>query len=183
MSQRHEFVMLFEQDGVNRRELCRRFGISPTIGYRLWARYRGEGKAGLADRSRRPQRSPARTSGEMEERVLAVRGDPLRPGRLADVIGYCAQGEIDDAPRVRGDVRRRAVHQVAVKHQHGTRFSRRSEDAAPKHLLDRTDQPRMMAEETERLVVGVRSECRARSASLLAPDFLAVAHLRPSAQT
>src|ERR1700720_900954 len=24
----HEFVMLFEQEGVNRRELCRRFGIS-----------------------------------------------------------------------------------------------------------------------------------------------------------
>ena len=32
MSQRHEFVMLFEQEGVNRRELCRRFGISPTVG-------------------------------------------------------------------------------------------------------------------------------------------------------
>ena len=30
MSQRHEFVMLFEQEGVNRRELCRRFGISPA---------------------------------------------------------------------------------------------------------------------------------------------------------
>jgi transposase-like protein len=48
MSQRHEFVMLFEQDGVNRRELCRRFGISPTIGYRLLARWRQEGQAGLA---------------------------------------------------------------------------------------------------------------------------------------
>ena len=73
MSQRHEFVMLFEQDGVNRRELCRRFGISPTIGYRLWARYRQEGHAGLADRSRRPQRSPGRSSAAMEALVLAVR--------------------------------------------------------------------------------------------------------------
>jgi transposase InsO family protein len=73
MSQRHEFVMLFEQDGVNRRELCRRFGISPTIGYRLWARYRGEGTAGLADRTRRPQRSPGRSSAETEAVVLAVR--------------------------------------------------------------------------------------------------------------
>jgi transposase-like protein len=36
MSQWHEFVMLFEQEGVNRRELGRRFGVSPTIGYRLW---------------------------------------------------------------------------------------------------------------------------------------------------
>lgn len=73
MSQRHEFVMLFEPEGVNRRELCRRFGISPTLGYRLWARWRQEGQAGLADRSRRPQRSPARIGAAMEGLVLAVR--------------------------------------------------------------------------------------------------------------
>ncbi len=82
MSQRHEFVMLFDQDGVNRRELCRRFGISPTIGYRLLARHRGEGKTGLGDRSRRPQRSPARSAAEMEAQVLAVRDEhPAWGGR------------------------------------------------------------------------------------------------------
>src|SRR6266404_99348 len=82
MSQRHEFVMLFEQDGVNRRELCRRLGVSPTIGYWLWGCYQQEGKAGLADRSRRPQRSPARTSAEIEEQVLAVRDEhPAWGGR------------------------------------------------------------------------------------------------------
>jgi transposase InsO family protein len=82
MSQRHEFVMLFEQEGVNRRELCRRFGVSPTIGYRLLARYRQEGKAGLADRSRRPQRSPGRSSAAIEGLVLAVRDEhPAWGGR------------------------------------------------------------------------------------------------------
>ena len=82
MSQRHEFVMLFEQEGVNRRELCRRFGISPTIGYRLWARWRQEGKAGLADRSRRPRRSPGRSSADIEALVLAVRDEhPAWGGR------------------------------------------------------------------------------------------------------
>jgi hypothetical protein len=50
MSQWHEFVMLFEQEGVNRRELGRRFGVSPTIGYRLWACWR----TGHAARSIRP---------------------------------------------------------------------------------------------------------------------------------
>jgi transposase len=65
--------MLFERDEVNRRELCRRFGISPTIGYRLWARYRQEGHPGLANRSRRPQHSPGGSSAAVEALVLAVR--------------------------------------------------------------------------------------------------------------
>lgn len=73
MEQRREFVMLFEQEGVNRRALCRRFGISPETGYMLARRYRQEGAAGLADRSRRPQQSPDRTPAAMEELVLSVR--------------------------------------------------------------------------------------------------------------
>src|SRR5277367_69358 len=82
MLQRHEFAMLFEQEGVNRRELCRRFGISPTIGYRLLARWQADGKAGLANRSRRPQHSPGRSSTAMESLVLAVRDEhPAWGGR------------------------------------------------------------------------------------------------------
>jgi transposase InsO family protein len=81
MSQRHEFVMLFGQEGVNRRELCRRFGISPTIGYRLLARWRQEGASGLADRSRPPQCSPGRSAAETEALVLAVREHPAWGGR------------------------------------------------------------------------------------------------------
>ncbi|MDP2409577.1 MAG: IS481 family transposase, partial [Pseudolabrys sp.] len=34
MQQRQEFVRLAIQQGANRRELCRRFGISPEIGYK-----------------------------------------------------------------------------------------------------------------------------------------------------
>ena len=34
MDQRKEFVRLFQQPDVNRRELCRRFGISPKTGYK-----------------------------------------------------------------------------------------------------------------------------------------------------
>lgn len=82
MSLRREFVMLFGREGANRRELCRRFGISPTIGYRLLARYRQEGEAGLADHSRRPQHSPARTPPAVEELVLGVRhANPAWGGR------------------------------------------------------------------------------------------------------
>lgn len=73
MEQRREFVMLFEQDGANRRALCERFGISPETGYALARRYRQEGAAGLADRSRRPKRSPERTPAAMEGLILWVR--------------------------------------------------------------------------------------------------------------
>jgi len=37
MDQRREFVRLALQEGANRRELCRRFGISPDVGYK-WLR-------------------------------------------------------------------------------------------------------------------------------------------------
>ena len=82
MEQRGEFVMLFEREGANRRELCRRFGISPQTGYALVHRYRRAGEAGLADRPRRPKHSPGRTPDEMEALVLSVRDEhPAWGGR------------------------------------------------------------------------------------------------------
>ena len=64
MDQRREFVRLAMQAGVNRRELCRRFGISPDIGYKWLGRFACNGE--LADRSRRPHASPMRTEGPIE---------------------------------------------------------------------------------------------------------------------
>ena len=82
MSQREEFMSLFSQEAANRRELCRRFKISPTVGYRLLQRYRQDGVSGLADRSRRPHHSPERTSAAMEAAVLALRDEnPVWGGR------------------------------------------------------------------------------------------------------
>jgi transposase InsO family protein len=42
-------------------QLCRRFGISRRIGYKWVARFRRAGAPALADRSRRPRRSPRKT--------------------------------------------------------------------------------------------------------------------------
>ena len=72
MDQRREFVRLAMKEGVNRRELCRRFGISPDIGYKWLARQQA-GDAELADRSRRPHGSPRRSEAAIEAQVLAVR--------------------------------------------------------------------------------------------------------------
>jgi transposase InsO family protein len=72
MEQRREFVALAMQEGANRRELCRRFGIHPETGYKWLGRFAG-GDRELSDRSRRPQTSPARTAAAIEAQVLAVR--------------------------------------------------------------------------------------------------------------
>lgn len=72
MGERAEFVRLAMQEGANRRELCRRFGISADVGYKWLSRWRA-GDVDLADRSRRPHVSPLRSSAEIEAAVLAVR--------------------------------------------------------------------------------------------------------------
>ena len=73
MDQRQEFVRLLQQPDVNRRELCRRFGISPKIAYKWLARALAEGKDWAQDRSRRPHLSPARSTEEIETAVLKIR--------------------------------------------------------------------------------------------------------------
>jgi transposase InsO family protein len=72
MDQRREFVRLSLQEGVNRRELCRRFGIAPSVGYKWLARH-AAGDVELADRSRRPRESPGRCAAGIEALVIGVR--------------------------------------------------------------------------------------------------------------
>jgi transposase len=61
-------------------EVCRRHGISRKTFYVYLARYRSEGPAGLAPRSRRPKNSPARTAGEIEALVVRIRDERPRWG-------------------------------------------------------------------------------------------------------
>jgi len=72
-AQREEFVRLASSPGANKRALCRRFGISPDTGYKWLGRYAAAGRAGLADRARRPQSSPERTPAAVEAEVLRIR--------------------------------------------------------------------------------------------------------------
>jgi len=72
MSLRTEFVRLAQHEG-SFAELCRRFRISRKTGYKWLRRFTAQGPDGLADRSRRPQTSPARTEAELEQRVVLIR--------------------------------------------------------------------------------------------------------------
>jgi transposase InsO family protein len=88
MDQRREFVRLAMQERVNRRELCRRFGISPDVGYKWLARLQA-GDVELADRSRRPHGSPRRSEAAIEAQVLMVRD--AHPAWGARKIAHCLQ--------------------------------------------------------------------------------------------
>jgi len=74
------------QEGANRRELCRRFGISPDVGYK-WLRRWQAGDHELADQLRRPKSMPKRSVPEVEARVLAVRDK--HPAWGARKIAHC----------------------------------------------------------------------------------------------
>jgi transposase InsO family protein len=93
-------------EGVNRRELCRRFGIHPTTGYKWLGRSVAGGE--LVDRSRQPHRSPLRTDEAIEASVLAVRD--AHPAWGARKIARCLEREGVDCPAAS------TVHEILRRH-------------------------------------------------------------------
>ena len=53
--------------------LCGEYGISRPTGYEWLGRYRQQGLAGIAERSRRPHHSPERTAEQLEAKVVQLR--------------------------------------------------------------------------------------------------------------
>lgn len=68
---RKEFVLLAQVSGANVALLCRRFEISRKTGYKWLGRYRATGA--VAERSRRPRRSPGQTAQELEQAIMELR--------------------------------------------------------------------------------------------------------------
>jgi transposase InsO family protein len=120
VSIRREFVSLATQEGANRRELCRRFKVSPKTGYKWLERFDGSVDS-LQDRSRRPQRSPAKTCSDIEQAVITLRHQHPEWGgrkiarRLLDV------GKAEVAPST----------VTSILHRHGLVCPHSSEQAAP----------------------------------------------------
>jgi transposase InsO family protein len=73
MDRKRDFVELAAREGVNFRQLCRNFGISPPTGYKWLKRFRGAGLQGLAELPRRPRHSPSKASDEVERLILEAR--------------------------------------------------------------------------------------------------------------
>jgi transposase InsO family protein len=107
VEQRREFVRFALQEGANRRELCRQFGISPQTAYKWLERFaQGEGR--LADRSRRPHTSPGRCDGLIEALALEVRD--AHPAWGARKIARCLAREGHAVPAVS------TVHAILRRH-------------------------------------------------------------------
>ncbi len=108
MDQRREFVALASQEGANRRELCRRFGISAPTAYKWLGRAQSGTQDWPEDKSRRPLHSPKRTFDVTEAAVLAVRD--AHPAWGARKIAWTLerQGIVSPAPST--------VHGILQRH-------------------------------------------------------------------
>jgi putative transposase len=130
MEQREAFVRLALLEGANRRELCRRFGISPDTGYRLLARFAADGD--LADRSRRPHASPLRSEGLLEAAILAARD--AHPAWGARKLAAFVRAGGQEPPAAS------TIHAILVRHgrivpaRGGARATERFEKEAPNQL-------------------------------------------------
>jgi transposase InsO family protein len=135
MDQREEFVRLAMASGANLSELCRCFRISRAKGYKWLARYRGEGRAGLADRSRRPLHSPRRTAAALEAEVLRIREESNNAwgGRkIARVMQRHGEMAVPAASTIT-EILRRHGKLEACRHEHPGPYQR-FERAAPNEL-------------------------------------------------
>jgi transposase InsO family protein len=111
MDARLEFVMLASAEGGNVRQLCGRFGISPTTGYKWLERWRTAGMAGLQEESRRPQHSPSRSAAATEDAVLSLRTEhPAWGGRkIARRLKDLGHKEVPAPSTVTAILKRRGV--------------------------------------------------------------------------
>ena len=131
VEQREEFARLASVAGANMSELCERFGISRTSGYKWLARFRADGRGGLRDQSRRPQTNPTRTAALIEQRVVELRqqhpawgGRKLRTRLRA--LQAVAEKELPSASTITEILRRHQLLDAgeSAKHQPFTRFER-----------------------------------------------------------
>ena len=86
------------REGRSVAELAAAHGVDRSWIYKLLARYRTEGDAGLAARSRRPHRSPTRVATEMEDQIVLLRKQLAEEGLDAGAVTIrwhlCRSGDV-----------------------------------------------------------------------------------------
>lgn len=105
--QRVRFVVEATQKARSFRALCAAFEISRPTGYLWLRRYRELGVAGIAERSRKPHRSPGRTSTELEQLGVEVRRRYPDWGARKLRVVLARQGV---------DLPRNTIHRILLRH-------------------------------------------------------------------
>jgi transposase len=109
-AQKLEFVRLARAEGMAFAELCRRFGVSRTCGYKWLGRYEAGGEPALAERSRRPLAAPNRTPVAVEAAAVAVRTEhPAWGGRKIAKVLLREEGMTIAPSTVTGVLRRHGM--------------------------------------------------------------------------
>jgi transposase InsO family protein len=75
MSKARLIITAVVVEGRSQAEVARTYGVSKGWVSKLVARYRAEGDAAFEPRSRRPYRSPSRTSSEVVDLIVRLRGE------------------------------------------------------------------------------------------------------------
>lgn len=126
MGLRREFVEFASVEGRNVAELCRRFGVSRKTAYKWLQRHQAAGLDGLADRSRRPHRSPERTGEQVEAAILALRKQHPAWGarKLRARLAALGHKDLPAASTVHSILQRAGLvcPEEAAKHQPFQRF-------------------------------------------------------------
>lgn len=105
--QRMQFVVLANRREKTMRELCQEFQISRPTGYQWLRRFQTGGIRAVAEKSRRPHRSPRKTTAMIEQRVVALRRQ--RPDWGARKLRVLLLREEIDLPVI-------TIHRILLRH-------------------------------------------------------------------
>ena len=109
MDKRLTMIAAGELAAVRVSELCGELGISRQTYYRLRARWRKDGPAGLEPYSKRPSHSPNQIPAELEDEIIRLRQDlPLDNG--AQSIAYALERAGHRVPALS------TIHRALVRH-------------------------------------------------------------------
>jgi transposase InsO family protein len=126
---RAELVRRVVEQGRPVAHVAAEMNVSRATGYKWLARWRAEGRAGLADRPSRAHRQPRRTPPQVEQRILALRaGRKLGAARIAPLVGLAPS-------TVHAVLTRHGLHRLAWLDRPTGQLIRRYERARPGELI------------------------------------------------
>src|SRR5215475_14515193 len=83
---REEMALAVIEGGLSQAQAALQFAVTAKVVRRWVERYKAEGRAGMADRSSRPRRSPKATERAVADRIVALRRQRLTGKHIASVV-------------------------------------------------------------------------------------------------